>query len=501
MPGNVCKTRNLLINDKNKIKHQISDNIDDLKKNLYKTGKKSIDNLQKTKKNTEKTFQQRKNKLAKIYLDRSWRRKRPDMTLFVEILLLVALAGILFYLAPHISGIAKQTFSNSQLKTALNSPLGTYNVADMAQVQMEANSFKNYTRYFTENPFSDLNMGTDILLRGTLVMPMIMFFFTSVVPPFVLWYIIWFCIKFAKPLYKAGWGWYIAMYKYFTALFQGVMGCKWYIRMVTGWSCRSPNFMQYYTDWRRRYIDVPVYYEKLNYIRKYLWVKKYYFDIPYYKTITAPYKRYTIKTQYAKKLYVDRAVEVFLKNIRDKYPQYYTMPKSEFIQWLSGNNKELASVYAKAIQAKEQIEGRPYRSMTKQGKQCTCPGSKTPVRVLTKKVKTVAKDIDSLVKATNDVYDNVTSSVQPDCKTVDTIVDTSVKNRHVLATSIIVLIILVIIILNMYSALYGAPAWLANIISSTMVLQGARLSYIKYLPLSFISIAILISTMIAILYT
>jgi hypothetical protein len=508
MTGSVCKARKAIIKGKKRMKLHISDNISDLKDSIFQSGEQSIKDLKNGKKSTISSFKKSKEKLKNMYLGQKWRKKRPDMTLFMELLLVIILAITLYYIWPWITASVKPSFTPEQFNKASQMSPTSFSMEEISKVNIEAASFRNYATYFTSDPFSDTNKGISALNAGAAVLPFVSFFIMFVLPPFTLGYVIWFIVKFIKHVYKALWGWFIMLYKYFTRLIQGKMGCKWYIRMVTGWGCNSPRFGQYFKSWRRRYVDVPAYYEKLNYIRKYNWAKKHYYEIPFYNYITIPTKRYKVKSQFAKKLYVDRAVEVFLKKLRNKYPQYYTMPKAEFLKWLIGNNRELAGVYAKAMQAKAQVSGRSYRSVDNHGKQCTCPGSKTPLKMMKKETKGIKHNIDSLIKATNKVYDKVTSvSDSPTCGSVDRALEKPIKNRHDIARKILILIVLIILALFIYSSLYSTPAWLKNMTSTATgyVSRGSTLNLSPTpgigVSLPVIYLTALSSMMFAVLFT
>lgn len=479
--GNVCKAKKAVSKASKKAGHFINENINDIKDAIYGSVDKDIKDAKRKRKSAAGAFRRKKQQLKDFYLKQSWRRRRPDITLFIEVIFAIILGVILYNIWPMLTSSVAAGYSPEQLSKAAKLSPNAFNMEEIAKVNMEVGSFRDYARYFASDPFSSANMGIDALNAGAAVLPFVQFFIMFVLPPFTAGYVIWFILRFYKHVYKALWGWFIAMYKYFTKMIQGKLGCKWYIRMVTGWGCNSPNFYQYYVQWRRQYIDVPAYYEKLNYIKKFHWAKKHYYEIPWYHYITLPRKRYAIKAKFAKKLYVDRAIEVFLKKLAKKYPEYYTMPKDEFLKWLYGKNRHLAGVYSKAMQAKAQVDGRPYQSVTKSGKQCVCPGSGKPLKEVqkeTSKTSAAQMSIDSLVKATNKVYDRVTSvSTSPTCETVDNGLEKTIKNRHDIARKILVSIVCVTLALYIYSSLYGTPSWLKNATSSTTsyVTQGATM--------------------------
>lgn len=480
MTSAVCKTRDLMHKHNKSISDRISQRIADIKDSAIETGQDKLDRLQKLKTQTEDQFEESKKKLTGLYLNQPWRKKRPDIAFMAELGLVIVLAVILFYTWPYLTGSAKPAFTKAQFTKATKIPESAFNIEELAKVKLEVKSIQDYGTYFTRNPYSRANNGIHDLMVSVAILPFIIFFVQFVLPPFVLMYIVWFIVRYWPYVYRALWGWFIMLYRYFTRMIQGKMGCKWYIRMVTGWGCHRPRFSTYFYNWRRRYIDRPIYYEKLRYLKRYHWAKERYYIRPMRKYVTLPYKRYKVKAEFIKKVYVDRALEVFLKKVRESYPEYYTMPRNRFYKWLLGNNRNLAAVYAKAAQAKAQIEGKPYRSLTKRGKQCTCPGTETPVKMIQKKMEEqkdqALTDVDLMVKATNEVYDTITEAqklVEPSCEKADTVI----RNRHWIGGGILGAIIVSSVALYAFSAYYGTPVWLKHIITPTSqsVMRGMTL--------------------------
>ncbi len=470
MSGNVCQTRKIVI-DKNKaVADRIKDRLSAYKDELSRSGSKGIDDLKKLKNNGQNLVATATDDVTNQYLGLSWRKKRPDVTLLAELVLVVVLAIILYYVWPYLTGSATAAFSKEQFLRATKVPETAFTVEELAKVNLEVKALQDYAGYFKKSPYSLSNNGIYDLMVSVAILPFVMFFIQFVVPPFVIAYILWFIWRFWPYVWRAAWGWYLMLYNYFTSLAEGALGCKWYIRMVTGWDCDTPDFNAYFQAWKKTYIDIPLYYEKLKYIQKYYWARSEYYEKPYRKYITLPLQRYKIKAQFAKKLYVDRSVEVFLKKLAHMYPQYYTMPRDEFYKWLLSNNRTLAGVYAKAIQTKDQIEGRPYRSITKTGKQCTCPATKTPATRLKAALKEQAKDatddIDALIKTTNEIYDkvnNISKVSSPSCDKADTVIN----NRKGIASTVLISMVVIVLVLYMISAYFGTPVWLKNVISPT----------------------------------
>jgi len=483
--GAVCQAQNKVHKHKKSVLDSINSKLSDSINALTETGKKNVNDANKLRKKSKKNFDQMKADLKNSYSKLPWRNKRPDITFLAELLLVVVLCIILAYVWPYITGSARPGFSRSQFLKATKLPETAFNVEELAKVNIEVQSLTDYGNFFKSQnqPYSTANSGVRDLMITVAILPFLMFFLQFVLPPFVIAYIIWFIIRFWPYVTRAAWGWFKAMYNYFTRMIQGKLGCKWYIRMVTGWSCNRPNFYQYFITWRRRFVDRPIYYEKLKYLQKYYWARNEYYIKPYRKYVTIPYRRYRIKAAYAKNLYINRSIDVFLQKLRKTYPQYYRMPRDEFYRWLLSNNKNMAGVYVKAMQAKAQIEGRPYRSLTEAGRQCTCPATNTPAKAIKKKmsrqVKEAGSDIDTLIKATEQVYDKankVTDLVEKSvsCQAADTVI----TKRHSIANTMIITILIALILIYGYSWFYGTPAVIKNMITPTVQYAARGASFV-----------------------
>ena len=495
----MCKAKKIVSKQNKAISDKLTDQVSTYKNQLKVSGAAGLQKISQARAEAAQAVKKGRAKVTGAYLNMPWRKKRPDVTLLAELALVLALAAILYYCWPYLTGTAKAGFSKEQFQRAAKLPETAFSVEELAKVKLEVKAFQDYAAYFKNNPYSLANNGIYDLMVSVAILPFIMFFVQFVLPPLVLAYIIWFIIRFWPYVFSAMWGWFLALYDYFTSLVQGKVGCKWYIKMVTGWSCRSVNFYDYVVRWRRRYIDIPIYYEKLSYVRRFQQARDEYYTKPLRKYVTLPIKRYGIKAQYAKKLYVDRSVDVFLKELAATYPQYYTMPKAEFYKWLLGQNKHLAGMYVKAVRTKEQIEGRSYKSLTKSGKACTCPGSKTPVKVLTQALDQQADegkaDVDTLVKATQQTYDKinkVAEATDPDCGKIDAVIE----NRRGISMGALGGICAGLLVCYMISSYFGTPVWLKRIITPTQqyVLRGASVvasgnSYFS-LPILYLSLAV-----------
>lgn len=466
LKGTSCKLKKNLNKNLISVSDKINNKIDLYKKQLEQSGKQGYAKLKKSHESAIRDMKKKSDKVKNSYLQMPWRSKRPDVTLLIEIVLAIIFMALLYKLYPYFTGSQKPGFSKEQFLKATKMSPSAFSVEEVAKVNLEVKSFQDYANYFRSQPYSLANNGVIDLLVANALFPIVLIFVQYVIPPFVIGYVIWFIIRYWPYVFRALYGLFVMLYNYFTNLVQGKLGCKWYIRFVTGWGCGSPDFASYLLRWRRTYIDRPVYIERMKYVRQYYQARRKYYEVPYRKYITIPWKRYKIKAEFAKKIYIDRAIEVFLKKTRDMYPETYRMPRDAFYYWLLGNNKNLAGVYAKMIQAKKQIKGESYKSVTASGKVCACPGTKTPISLITDAVKENKKqlsdDLDDLIDVTNQVYDKLNKvdlgESAPDCGTIDS----AVNNRQSIAKYIVIGILSFIVSVMVYSNYFGAPYWIKS---------------------------------------
>lgn len=474
-----CRIKDIVTDENEARVNKAFDKAKQYQEDLKSAGQRSVDELKALKSSGQQFAVNTKDAAVNAYLNMNWRTKRPDLTLLFELVLLIVLAVILYHTWPFLTGRAKPGFSKAQFNRAMKLPETAFSIEELAKVNLEVKALSDYAGYFKNNPYSMANSGIKDLLVSVAILPFLIFFIQFVLPPFVFLYILWFMWRYWPYVFAAGWGWFVAMYSYFTTLAEGKLGCKWYIRFVTGWDCETPDFYEYYSNWKREYIDMPVYYEKLAYVQKYFWAKTEYIEKPWRKYVVLPLERYKIKAEYAKKIYLERSIEVFLKKLRDMYPQYYTMPRDQFYQWLLGNNKQMAHMYQDAMLTKDKLAGRPFRGQTDDGEDCDCPGEDTPVSVVTASLQEqkddAIHDVSMLVNTTHKLFNGVQRAAEltaPSCENVDKVIN----NRKSIASSILVTLVVACIVMYVYSSVYGAPVWVMSVLAPTSqyVMRGAN---------------------------
>ena len=425
------------------------------------------------------------------------RSARPDVTLFIEISVLVGILIMLYIIWPYLSADKSHIFSKEQYLKAAELPESAYSISELSKIRVELESLKKYFEFFNSPPYSPENQGINDLNRGVIFLPIISFLVIYIVPPFVILYIIWFIVTYWKYVIAAVWAWFLMMWNFTSKLIECKLASKWYVRLVTGWTECSPNFTDYFNAWRRQYVDIPVYYEKLKYVQEYYEVKNRYYTIPKRYYIDLPSSRSKIKIEYLRKVYVNRAADVFLKKLLDWYGVYYELPRDELYRYLLRNNKNLAAIWSKVNQTKKQVMGLPYESATVSGSKCTCPSTQTPAKIIKNlakdDIKTAADKVKKLYDMINESRDKTSEkiNVKP-CEAVNVIV----SNRNRIYFVALFSVILFFVILYCYSQIFGTPKWWYAIISQTwkfktglnleQVLQSKMWDYSVYFVIGLI---------------
>ncbi len=260
------------------------------------------------------------------------------------------------------------------------------------------------------------------------------------------------------------------LWSYGSSLIECNMAQKWYIRMVTGWSRSCPNFSQYFNNWRREFIDIPVYYEKLKYIQQYYAAKRKYYEIPKMYYVDLPRERYSIKANYLRKVYVDRAYETFLHKLLNLNKRYVDQPRDELYRYVLGRNENLAAMWAKVQVTKKQINGQPYESTTKSGKKCSCPATKTPVTMVTSlvtdNIQAVKGDLTSAAQKMRDVYDKI-HQTQSNLPKACEVANHAIEKRFSAFWTMVGMVLMIITGIYVYSTIYGTPAWVQLLTAPT----------------------------------
>jgi hypothetical protein len=409
---------------------------------------------------------------------------RPDLVFFRNVLLFIASLVIIYYALPYISGKVQTGFTKEQFEKAVKLPESAFNIEQVAQVNQKIKAFEDHKAYFDDGgAYAPDNAGTHEVGKTAVALPMLIFFLQFILPPLAIGYTIWFVITYWHYVYQALWGWFLAMYDYFTTLVQGKMGCKWYIRFVTGWRCRNVSFYDYVVRWRQRYIDGPVRQEQIKYINQYYAAKERYVTKPYKKYISDPLERRKIKAEYARRVTSERTMEVLLKKARDSSRTVDagitgTLLKGTVFGQLFGKmfNTYIGNPLNNIKSASSDI-ANGFDSQTVTGNQCRCPGaSEKTASTLTKGVHFVKTHLPEFHR------EGKTAKARRNCEVANQVI----RDRASLIGSLIVLILAILIAIYMYAWKFGTPVFIKNIISNTSVwgvhhMIGKRWTVLPYI--------------------
>ncbi len=400
----------------------------------------------------------------------------PDVIFFVEVVLVILLLILFIKMLPRLNGLFKKTlpYSDAEFQEAQNLPMSSFTVGEMAKVNMEVKSLDDYLAYFSRNPCELESSGAMDLQRASAILPFIMFFIQYMMPPLVIGYIIWFIIKFWPFVIDAIYGFAAALYDYFTTKIENKLGCRWYIRMITGWGCSDVSFDSYLNSWRSTYIDRPIYYQKLKYLQKMQQAKEDYYIKPYHQYITLPIQRAQINLEFAKKLYIDRA----LLHIQNTGQSLKVKGQIEGQKLQEKTKQASDAIINKQTQIKAQVTGESYPSKTKSGKPCKCPSQTTGPSLVSEYIHKIAdnlnrvkteSDMKNVIDEIDQLYQQVDQQTNSNlnkgisCQDVDNVI----SNRKIYARNTLLLIIASLILLTVYSVIRGKPVWLQSLLSKT----------------------------------
>lgn len=467
-----CKAKESISEHISSTKEQITDTASEYIENVKDVVGDKTGNVMSKITDIKKQSTDRINQVVDSVINHPIRTSRPDLTLLGEVILVIICFFALTFLWPYLSAKINK-YSSHQLNQAKKLPQSAFSIADMAKIEMQGKSLQKYYNYFRSNPFSDEHIGIGELQRMNTYLPFIAFIIQYLVPPMVAGYLIWFVIKYWKYVLDAIWGWFLMMYHFATGRVECVLAEKWYIRWITGWSDDCPTFGEMFDDWRRTYIDIPIYKEKLKYVREFNEAKEKYYTRPKQKYIDAPLESLTqrfenmrARLSSLKQKYFDNVIN----SITSKSSELTSLPKEELYKRIVTDNKHLANIYSQVKKTTNKIQGDSYTSTTKSGKQCKCPARKTHMSKLTDSVSThinrAKDDVSNLVSSTHAVFDKfggLKDGLDPtNCENIDSLI----SNRRMYALIVLGAVVLSIGGVMAYSYIWGTPLVMIRLMGS-----------------------------------
>lgn len=231
-----------------------------------------------------------------------------DYILLFKIFSLVVAAAITYYI------YLKMFDSSLGLDLQrINMFLRTMNLSDLPMAEnvdanLEAEALSCWQSYFSAFPYSFDNAGFYDMLRGAVLFPFLFVFFTFVLPIFLLIYVFWFIYHYFLLILDAIKGLVLAIFDY---VINQVL-CRIDLPII-GSITDCEDFTEAFRDWKREYIDEPVYRESLQYFKEYYKNKYEYIDKPvsYFEKL---WRRGRVQSDYNNK-FLTRAKHVFYEGI------------------------------------------------------------------------------------------------------------------------------------------------------------------------------------------
>jgi hypothetical protein len=285
------------------------------------------------------------------------RRTNMAMMFYVDLSLTIVLGLFLYKIYPMLKSIiSRPAFTKEQYDQALKMPETAYSREDLRLAAEYRKSFQDWKDFYKkDDAFSDYNVGTTEIQRGSTLREPVRFMIQYVIPYVILAYVVWFLVKYIKYVIAAIWGFFVMVYQFVTKKITCKLAEKWYIRLGTGWSRCHPKFNQYVDKWQRNYITRPVAQERITYLKGVHGVKAKYGDKPHLTL----WNRLWDWLYDWKRIYLDQPLQELYLQLIGFHPVYVVQPY------------ELLASREKA-----------YDSKTKSGKVCKCPPRKTAYRKL-----------------------------------------------------------------------------------------------------------------------
>ena len=220
------------------------------------------------------------------------RSKRPDVTLFIEALILFAAFFGIYKLWPYMTMDKSLWFKKSEYTNAMNTfRQDDYTVTELADVRNELQSLRDHEDYFNNPPFSFRTKGLVPIVKGAISGG----FLLIILPYIAIAYAIWFLWYYWQYVLDAILGWILMVLKW--AINQAVCRIP-----VIGEFISCESILDALKDWRDEYIIEPMLKERIKYMKALNELKKKYYTDPYNYYIQQNIDKSKIYMEYYKKL-------------------------------------------------------------------------------------------------------------------------------------------------------------------------------------------------------
>lgn len=235
----------------------------------------------------------------------------PDLVLLAKIMTILIAGGLIYYLYSWIAQYQVPGFSTQDLVNNIQ----TMDASDLPMVQHidvqnELDAVAFHRQFFDKAPYSLENIGTFDLVRGVLILPFLVFFIHYILPLCAVVYVAWFLYNYLHYITKASYGFITeVIIKYMTQF----LVCK-IASIIPFFKYKCPNLYQFLIEWKREYVDKPVYIEKIKYFKFYYEQKRKLYDIPKIKYIDQNIEKSKINYDYTTK-FTTRCKDIFYKKV------------------------------------------------------------------------------------------------------------------------------------------------------------------------------------------
>lgn len=231
----------------------------------------------------------------------------PDLVFLGKIIFVLVFSGLIYLLYQWLIHHKIPNFGLDQLKTnILNMGSNDVPMSVINNAQIESDALKQHSDFFSNQPFSLENLGVYELTRGVLILPFIVFFIHYVLPFISLIYIGWFLYNYIGYITRAIGGFITEVAIKYMIRFAV---CK-IASIIPFFKFPCPSLYGYIMDWKKEYVDRPIYEEKVKYFKRYYIQKLKYYDLPKEIYINQTIEKGKVKTEYGSK-FLTRCKDVF----------------------------------------------------------------------------------------------------------------------------------------------------------------------------------------------
>jgi hypothetical protein len=234
-----------------------------------------------------------------------------DYVFLAKVVGVLTFVGLIYFVYSWLTKSRGAPFSldllTSHLRTMDSSDLP---MSETVDAQAEVDALKCHRSYFSKMPYSIENSGAFDLVRGVVLLPFIYLTINYILPVGAVIYLGWFIYNYGHYIARAIYGFITeVMIKYLTRFIV----CK-VASIIPMFSFKCPSLYGYIMKWKKKYVDEPVYREKIKYFRFYYLNKKRFYEKPKIKFVDQNWEKGRIKADYGAKFFA-RSKDIFYNQV------------------------------------------------------------------------------------------------------------------------------------------------------------------------------------------